>query len=122
MLGFRAQPAFARTAPLSASLGNPSQMFALQKQRLGIVIRLTQENAMLLTLQQRVAGKEIEMLVAEQTAIRATDPQSAEADLFQAAREHAQMQELLDHHARAVADMETALKQVDADIAALCHS
>lgn len=107
---------------MSASVGNPSQMLALQKQRLGIVIRLTQENAMVLTLQQRVAGKEIEVLVAEQTATRATRLEGTQADLVQIMREHTQMQELLDHHMRTVSDMEAALRQIDTDIAALCQS
>ena len=107
---------------MSASVGNPDQMFALQKQRLGIVIRLTQENAMVLTLQQRVAGKEIEVMVAERTAQGAADYHLAQAEVLKTVREHAQMQELLEHHERTVADMDASLKQIDSDIAALCQS
>ena len=128
--------------PVSASFGNPDQMFALQKRRLGIVIRLTQENAMVLTLQQRVAGKEIEVMVAERMAqdaaafdlaqvdlakvelaqVELAKVELAQAEILKTAREHAQMQELLEHHERTVAAMDASLKQIDSDIAALCQS
>ena len=122
---------------MSASVGNPDQMFALQKRRLGIVIRLTQENAMVLTLQQRVAGKEIEVMVAERMArdaaafdlaqvdlaqVELAQVELARAEILKTAREHAQMQELLAHHERTVAAMDASLKQIDSDIAALCQS
>ncbi len=109
---------------MSASAENPDPMFVLQKHRLGIVIRLTQENAMVLTLQQRVAGKEIEVLVAE----RHTDTGfekgfvSVPDALAQVLREQEQMRELLELHERTVAEMEASLKQIDNDIAALCKS
>jgi hypothetical protein len=107
---------------MSASAENPDKMFALQKQRLGIVIRLTQENAMVLTLQQRVAGKEIEVLVAERHAAEGAGFGSAPEDIVQIMREHEQMQELLEHHERTVAGMETQLKEIEGEIATLCQS
>jgi hypothetical protein len=108
---------------MSASAENPDPMFQMQKQRLGLVLRLTQENAMVLTLQHRVAGKEIEVLVTQRnsrTDFRDSTP--LPDDLAQVLREQTQLQELLEHHERTAADLDAALRQIDIDIAAMCQS
>lgn len=108
---------------MSASAENPDAMFHLQKHRLGIVLRLTQENAMVLTLQHRVAGKEIEVMVTQRE--RSADFRDGAAmhdDLAQVLREQTQLQELLEHHERVAAQLDAALSQIDIDIAALCQS
>lgn len=108
---------------MSASAENPDPMFLLQKHRLGLVLRLTQENAMILTMQHRVAGKEIEVLVTQRNG---PDDFRADAevpeDLAEVLREQTQLQELLEHHERTAAELDAALKQIDLDIAALCQS
>jgi len=108
---------------MSASAANPDLMFLLHKHRLGIVLRLTQENAMILTMQHRVAGKEIEVLASQR--IRGADFQDGGPvpdELAQVLREQTQLQELLEYHERTAADLDAALRQADIAIAALCRS
>ena len=107
------------TAPSDIS----TRMMALQKARLTTVIRLTQENAMVLTLQQRVAGKEIEMMVVE----RAVDlgqklGGGGEANTYEATMELSLAREALALHVSAVDDMERTLKNLDTEIATLLQS
>ncbi len=108
---------------MSASAENPDAMFRLQKHRLGIVLRLTQENAMILTMQHRVAGKEIEVLVTQRDRpADFRDGAPVPEELAQVLREQTQLQELLEHHERTAAELDAALKQIDIDIADLCQS
>ena len=101
------------TAPSDLS----TRMMALQKARLTTVIRLTQENAMVLTLQQRVAGKEIEMMVVERAAELGQKPGGGgDADTHEATMELSLAREVLALHVSAVDDMERTLKNLDTEI------
>jgi hypothetical protein len=98
-------------------------MMTLQKSRLATVIRLTQENAMILTLQQRVAGKEIEMMIVERAAeLGQKLGGGGEADAYEASMELALARDALDLHLSTVDDMEQTLKSIDAEIATLRQS
>lgn len=79
---------------------------------------------MVLTLQHRVAGKEIEVLVAQRDVVSDFRDGAAGVpdDLAQVLREQLQMQELLEHHQRTAADLDAALKKIEGDIAALWQS
>lgn len=107
---------------MSATTDHPDKMMQLQKMRIVTVIRLTQENAMVLTLQQRVAGKEIEVMVFERDAARAVGHDLAPAAAPDVQDQLDQMKELLAHHQAAVRGMEDNLRQIDGEIAALCQS
>lgn len=98
------------------------RMILLQKMRITTVIRLTQENSMLLSMRQRVAGKEIEVMVAERDLEREEGHDGEPGVLQRARAEFDQLQLLLDRQERAVTTMEQTLKQIDGDIAALCQS
>ena len=105
---------------MSATADHPDRMFLLQKMRITTVIRLTQENAMVLTFRQRVAGKEIEVMAAERDA--GTIKALTREEMIQLLSESEQTQEQLAHQERTVLDMEQTLKQIDGDIAAMCQS
>ena len=107
------------TAPFDTS----TRMMALQKARLTTVIRLTQENAMVLTLQQRVAGKEIEMMVVARAAdLGQKLGGGGEADTYEASMELSLARDALALHVSAVDDMELTLKNLEIEIAALRQS
>ena len=107
------------TAPSDIS----TRMTSLQKARITTVIKLTQENAMVLTLQQRVAGKEIEVMVVERAADLGAVLGGGDApDIDAAKAELSTARALLARHVSAVDDMEHTLKNLDAEIAALCQS
>ncbi len=107
------------TAPDDTS----SRMMTLQRMRLTTVIRLTQENAMVLTLQQRVAGKEIEMMVVERAAdLGQRLGGGGDADTYEASMELSLARDALALHVSAVDDMEQSLKDIDAEIATLRQS
>jgi len=111
--------AFLMTAPSDIS----TRMMNLQKARLTTVIRLTQENAMVLTLQQRVAGKEIEMMVVERAAdLGQKLGGGGEANTYEATMELSLARESLALHVSAVDDMERTLKNLDTEIATLLQS
>ena len=111
-----------RLPPVSATADHPDKMMHLQKMRIVTVIRLTQENAMVLTLQQRVAGKEIEVMVFERDAGRAVGHDRPPANAPDVQDQLDQMKELLAHHEAAVQGMEENLRQIDDEITALCQS
>lgn len=107
------------TAPADTAI----RMMALQKARITMVIKLTQENAMVLSLRQRVAGKEIEMMVVERAAdLGEKLGGGGDADIEVAEAELSTARSLLARHMSAADDMEQTLKRLDADIAALRQS
>ncbi len=70
---------------------------------------------MVLSLAQRVGGKEIEALRFEGADVLAAEAEQIAADL-------SALRMLLHHHETVVADMEATLKQIDSQIAALCQA
>ena len=109
--------------PMTAPADTATRMMTLQKARIATVIRLTQENAMVLTLHQRVAGKEIEVMVVERAVelgAKLGGGSDPDADAVQGELSTARSQ--LSRHVSAVDDMERTLKNLDAEIAALCQS
>lgn len=96
-----------------------SRMMTLQKARIRTVIGLTQENAMVLSLQHRVGGKEIEVMVVERAASLAADLGEEAPDPGHAGSELETLRLLHAHHVQAVLTMEQALKDIDGEIAAL---
>ena len=107
---------------MTAPSDTTSRMMTLQKARITTVIKLTQENAMVLSLRQRVGGKEIEVMVVDRAASLAArlgeplpDRGDSESDL-----EALRLQ--LARHVQVVLNMEETLKNLDGEIAALCQS
>lgn len=92
-----------------------NSMMSLQKSRIEAVIRLTQENAMVLSLAQRVGGKEIEAMGLEQSAPGAPEAEQVASDL-------SALRLLLRHHEGVVLEMEATLSRLDARIAAMCQA
>ena len=108
---------------MTAPADTATRMMTLQKARISTVIRLTQENAMVLTLHQRVAGKEIEVMVVERAVeLGAKLGGGSAPDMDAVTEELATARGLLSRHVSAVDDMERLLKNLDAEIAALCQS
>ena len=108
---------------MTAPSDTADRMMTLQKARLTTVIRLTQENAMVLTLQQRVAGKEIEMMIVERAAdLGQKLAGGSEADAYEASMELTLARDALDLHLSTVKGMEQTLKDIDAEIATLRQS
>lgn len=70
---------------------------------------------MVLSLTQRVGGKEIEEL-----ALEGTDPGDPQVE--QVAADLSALRLLLRHHEGVVREMEATLKQLDTQIAAMCQS
>ncbi|MEO6299951.1 MAG: hypothetical protein ABIO62_10010 [Paracoccaceae bacterium] len=97
-------------------------MMTLQKARITTVITLTQENAMVLSLQQRVGGKEIEVMVVERAANLAAQLGEAAPDPGDTESELDALCVLLSHHVQFVLNMEETLRKLDGEIAALCQS
>ena len=78
---------------------------------------------MVLTLQQRVAGKEIEMMVVERAAdLGQKLGGGGEANTYEATMELSLARESLALHVSAVDDMERTLKNLDTEIATLLQS
>ena len=65
---------------------------------------------------------QVDLAKVELAQVELAKVELAQAEILKTAREHAQMQELLEHHERTVAAMDASLKQIDSDIAALCQS
>jgi hypothetical protein len=99
-----------------------TRMMVLQKARITTVIQLTQENAMVLSMQQRVGGKEIEVMVVERAADLAVQLGEAAPDPGTAESELESLRLLLARHVQAVSCMEQTLKDLDGEIAALRQS
>ena len=108
-----------KACPMTAPSDTSTRMMTLQKARIRTVIGLTQENAMVLSLQQRVGGKEIEVMVVERAASLAADLGEDIPDPGQTGSELETLRLLHAHHVQAVLTMEQALKDIDGEIAAL---
>ena len=112
-----------KASPMTAPADTASRMMTLQKARITTVIKLTQENAMILTLQQRVAGKEIEVMVVERAVdLGAKLGGGGNPDSDAVKEELSLARNLLSRHVSAADDMNRTLKSLDAEIAALCQS
>lgn len=98
------------------------RMLGLQKMRVTLVVMLSQENTRLLSRQQRLAGKEIELLCAERDLEALPDDPALNRAVTRARHEQASAQELLTVAEEEIARMEGLLAKVDADIGALCQS
>ena len=107
---------------MTAPSETTTRMMMLQKARITTVIKLTQENAMVLSLQQRVGGKEIEMMVVERANNLAARLAKAEPDPGVVDAELSALRVLLAHHVATVLSMEEELKRLDGNIAALRQS
>jgi hypothetical protein len=107
---------------MTAPSETTTRMMMLQKARITTVIKLTQENAMVLSLQQRVGGKEIEMMVVERANNLAARLAKAEPDPGVVDAELGALRVLLAHHVATVLSMEEELKRLDGNIAALRQS
>jgi|GEM_PF-1376806 len=108
--------------PMTAPSETTSRMMMLQKARITTVIKLTQENAMVLSLQQRVGGKEIEMMVVERANDLAAQLGEAVPEPSVVDAELGALRVLLEYHVTAVLSMEEELKRIDGNIAALRQS
>lgn len=98
------------------------RMLGLQKMRVTLVIMLSQETTKLLSRQQRLAGKEIELLCAERDLEALPEDGSLHKALARAKHEHSSARELLKVTEDEITRMEELLAKVDADIGALCQS
>jgi len=107
---------------MTAPSETTSRMMMLQKARITTVIKLTQENAMVLSLQQRVGGKEIEMMVVERANDLAAQLGEAVPEPSVVDAELGALRVLLEYHVTAVLSMEEELKRIDGNIAALRQS
>jgi len=98
------------------------KMAELQKLRVAVVGLLCQENCMLLSRRQRVAGKEIEVMCAERDLTGSADQTAAQAALDQLYLEQSSAQQALAETEQEAEKLETLLARISADISALCQS
>lgn len=98
------------------------QMAELQRMRVALVILLSQETSKLLSRRQRVAGKEIELLVAERDVGEqpGNDRTLRALDVLQG-QDRAAKRELAETEGE-IKRMEDILAKIDADISRLCQS
>jgi hypothetical protein len=98
------------------------QMAELQRMRVALVILLSQETSKLLSRRQRVAGKEIELMVAERDlGEQPEDDRRLRAlDVLQG-QDRVAKAELAETEGE-IRRMEDILAKIDADISRLCQS
>lgn len=96
-----------------------ARMQKLQQMRVALVLLLSAESSKLLSRQQRVAGKEIEVMCAERDL--AGNPQFKEA-LEKIYSEDRIAKEALAETEAEIVRMEDVLAKIDADIGAMCQS
>jgi hypothetical protein len=98
------------------------QMAELQRMRVALVILLSQETSKLLSRRQRVAGKEIELMVAERDlGEQPEDDRRLRAlDVLQG-QDRAAKAELAETEGE-IRRMEDILAKIDADISRLCQA
>ena len=107
---------------MSEEAENTGKMHDLQKMRVAMILLLSQENSKLLSRRQKVAGKEIEVMIAERDL--AGSPESAELDeaLERLYREDRIVRDAMAETEREIREMERMLAKIDADIASLCQA
>lgn len=98
------------------------RMAELQRLRVALVILLSQETSKLLSRRQRVAGKEIELMVAERDLALATGDERVQRalDVLQG-QDRAAKAELAETEGE-IRRMEDVLAKIDADISRLCQA
>lgn len=98
------------------------RMAELQRMRVALVILLSQETSKLLSRRQRVAGKEIELMVAERDLALASgnDRIQRALDVLQG-QDRAAKAELAETEGE-IRRMEEVLAKIDADISRLCQA
>lgn len=97
-------------------------MIELQNLRIAVVTLLCQQNSVLLSRRQRVAGKEIDVLCAERDLVGAADLAPLQAALAQTLLEQKAAQQQVAETEQELAKLESVLAQINADISALCQS
>jgi len=96
-----------------------AKMQKLQQMRVALVLLLSAESSKLMSKQQRVAGKEIEVMCAERDY--AEQAQSADA-LRKIYAEDRIAKEAVAETEAEITRMEDVLAKIDADIGAMCQS
>lgn len=108
--------------PLGIGLHIHRHIFVMRG-ALALWVEIAIAAGMVLTLQQRVAGKEIEMMVVERAAeLGQKLGGGGDADTYEASMELSLARDALALHVSAVNDMEQSLKNFDAEIASLRQS
>lgn len=98
------------------------RMLDLQKMRVALIILISQETSKMLSRQQRVAGKAIEVMVAERDAERDPDDPRCQAALPLVYEEDRLARDALADTEREITRMEDLMAKIDADIGAICQS
>lgn len=104
---------------MSESGSHVDKMQKLQQMRVALVLLISQENTKLMSQQQRVSGKEIEVMCAERD--HAVDALSSDA-LDQVYEEERIAKEAQAEVQAEIVRMEEILTKIDADIGKICQS
>jgi hypothetical protein len=95
------------------------KMQKLQQMRVALVLLLSEETTKLMSQQQRVSGKEIEVMCAERDHAGGTPSAVA---LEQVYAEDRIAKSALDEIVNEISRMEDVLAKIDVDIAEMCRS
>lgn len=98
------------------------KMADLQKMRVALILAISAETSKLLSRRQRVSGKEIEVMCAERDLAESTAEAPDHAPLELLLAQDAELKAALAETEQDIAKLEDLMKQVNADIAALCQA